>query len=456
MQNEGSDHQKSRAKEELSKLFREHAWQPYTQMKLAPPPLFIERGRGARFFSMEGKSIIDAIGSWWVNIHGHAHPFLNAALRRQSEDIEHLIYAGLAHAPAVQLAQKLSASTQNKLPRVFYSDNGSTAMEIALKMAYQYFWNQGQKRSEFISLGGGYHGDTFGAMSVGARGLFHKAFAPLLFDCYQIPMPSCPFESLYNEEQALKATIPVLTALEKIVKKRAKKVCALVLEPIIQGASAGFNIYPPILLKKMREICKNAGILLIADEVFTGCGRTGFFYASQMAGIWPDIMALSKGLAAGYLPFAATLASEKIYQAFYSDDRRDTLFHGHSMTANPLGCALALASLRLFKENNLLEKVRCIEEWHRDLQNGLKKKALSKKIKDYRFLGSVGVIELESEKNYTADFSWRVMQRALELGVLIRPLGNIVYFTPPYCIEQGELEEVYRVFQKVLSTELNL
>ena len=425
-------------------------------MKLAPPPVFIERGYGVHLFSTEGQAIIDAIGSWWVNIHGHSHPTINAALQKQAEEVEHLIYAGLAHAPAVQLARELSLSTQGQLPRVFYSDNGSTAVEIALKMAYQYFGNQGQKRTEFVTLGGGYHGDTFGAMSVGARGIFHETFAPLLFDCHQIPKPNCPFDCIYNEEQALEATRPVLIALEKLVAKRSKKLCALILEPIIQGASAAFNIYPPILLKKIHEVCKEAGILLIADEVFTGCGRTGFFYASQMAGIWPDIITLSKGLAAGYLPFAATLSSERIYQGFYSDERKHSLFHGHSMTANPLGCAVALSSLSLIQKDELLKKVLLIEKWHQALQEELKRRPLAKKIKEYRFLGSVGVLELQSENSYTADFGWRIMQRALAQGVLIRPLGNVVYFTPPYCIEQKDLEEVYTVTQRVLSAELGL
>ena len=448
--------QRGKKEEELQRLFQKHAWQPFTQMKLAPPPLFIERGSGTRLFNIEGEGIIDAIGSWWVNIHGHVHPTLNAALGKQAEKIEHVIYAGLAHAPAVELAQQLSDSTEEQLPRVFYSDNGSTAVEIALKMAYQYFWNRGEERREFISLGGAYHGDTFGAMSVGARGIFHEAFAPLLFDCHSLPLPQCPFERLYEEESALQAVEAVIRAFEELIKKRGKKICALILEPIIQGASAAFNIYPPILLKKIHGLCKEAGILLIADEVFTGCGRTGLFYASQMAGIWPDIMTLSKGLAAGYLPFAATLASEEIYRGFYSDERKHSLFHGHSMTANPLGCAIALTSLNLLKEENKLEKVLLIEKWHKRLQGELKAQPLYKKIKECRFLGSVGVIELDSKNTYTSDFGWRVMQRAIEEGVLIRPLGNIVYFTPPYCIEEKELEEVYAVSEKVLHEELKL
>ena len=448
--------EKQREERELQGLFEKHAWQPFTQMKLAPPPLFIERGSGTRLFTSEGQEIIDAIGSWWVNIHGHSHPALNAALEEQAGKIEHLIYAGLAHEPAVRLAKELSASAQDHLPRAFYSDNGSTAVEIALKMAYQYFWNQGQRRTEFISLGGGYHGDTFGAMAVGTRGIFHQTFAPLLFDCHSLPMPRCPFDSFYEEEMALKTLTPVLLALEELIEKRGSKICALLLEPIIQGASAGFNLYPPVLLKKIYELCKSAGILLIADEVFTGCGRTGFFYASEMAGIWPDMMCLSKGLAAGYIAFAATLASEEIYQAFYSDEAKHTLFHGHSMTGNPLGCALALTSLRLIREEKSLEKVRLIEGWHKASQERLKKKPLYKKIRECRYLGSVGVLELALEAEYTSAFGWRIMQRALEQGLLIRPLGNVVYFTPPYCIEEGELEEVYAITERVLGLELGL
>ena len=437
-------------KEKLHELFQKHAWQAFTQMKLSPPPVFIERGEGIYLFDDERRKFIDAIGSWWVNIHGHSHPYINEALNKQMNKIEHSIYAGLAHAPAIELSEKLSETTDHNLNRVFYSDNGSTAVEVALKMAYQYFTNQGQKRTEFISLGGAYHGDTFGAMSVGSRGDFHKAFEALFFNCHQLPKPSCPFEYFNDEKTALKYIRPVIEALERILRKRKKKISAIILEPLLQGAAGAFNFYPPVLLRKIYEICKDAGILVIADEVFTGYGRTGKFYASQFTGLWPDIMPLSKALAAGYLPFAATLATEDVYQKFYSDERSHALLHGHSMTANPLGCAVALASLELFQKDQFLSKVASLETWHKQFQEKIKTKAIFKKIKELRCLGSVGVIELKIKSSYTEDFAWSFMQKAMAAGVLVRPLANVIYFCPPYCINQDELEKVYTVSEKII------
>ena len=419
-------------------------------MKLAPKPLFIKRGSGVYLYDDNGRAIIDAIGSWWVNIHGHSNPIINTAIRNQLKELAHVIYAGLAHTPAVMLSQKLSETTGHRLNRVFFSDNGSTAVEIALKMAYQYFWNQGKtEQREFITLGGGYHGDTFGAMSVGERGVFHQAFAPLLFHSHQLPRPHCPFTILHDDTQALRQVDAVLLALKRLLTQNSKKICAVILEPIIQGASASFNFYPPVLLRKIREICDQEGVLLIADEVFTGCGRTGPFYACERAGIWPDIMTLSKGLAAGYLPFAATLATQTIYDAFYSDDRKHTLFHGHSMTGNLLGCTAALASLDLLKKNQGLQQISLLEKSHLELQQELQG-SLKLKIHECRALGSVGVVELKGEQSYTADFGWQVMQKAISAGVLLRPLGNVIYLCPPYCITKAQLAQVYAVIEKIL------
>ncbi len=442
--------------EHLDSLFWDHAWQPFTQMKLLSSQRLIERGEGAYLFDQEGRAILDAIGSWWVNIHGHSHPEMKAALNHQLEKIEHLIYTGLSHRPAIELSHKLSHTTDHVLQRVFFSDNGSTAVEIALKMAYQYFWNKGDThRKEFISLGGGYHGDTFGAMSVGDRGVFHRAFEGLLFPCHALPTPSCPFIYLHEEEEALPYVQTIIDELEKRLDQHGKRICALILEPIIQAASAGFNFYPAILLKRIRKLCDEAGIFLIADEVFTAFGRTGSFYACQQAGIWPDIMALSKGLSGGYLPFAATLTTQKIYEGFYSDDREHTLFHGHSMTANPLGCTVAITSLSILK-NGGLEKARKLEYLHKNFQNELKQKVLYKKIKECRFLGSVGIVELGGDSEYTSDFGWRVMEKALEKEVLLRPLGNVIYLTPPYCISEKDLGKAYKVLEEVVSSELGL
>ncbi len=440
---------------ELSQLYQRHCWQPFTQMKLAPKPIWIEKGEGVYIINEKGERIIDAIGSWWVSIYGHSHPALIHAVTEQMEKIEHLIFAGLAHEPAVRLAQRLSQLTNHHLNRVFYSDNGSTAVEIALKMAYQYFQNQkAVTRQEFISLGGGYHGDTIGAMSVGEKGIFHQVFEPLLFPCIRLPKPSCLFRDFYDEREALKQTAPVIQAMETVCREKGKKICALVLEPLIQGASGGFCFYPPVLLRKLHEICQEWGIFLIADEVFTGSGRTGSFFACEKAGIWPDMIALSKGLGAGYATFGATLTTEDIYNGFYSNDRSHTFFHGHSMTANPVGCSASLAGLDLMEKDSLLRKTSLLEKYHHTFQKDLSKGPLRDKIREFRSLGSVGVVELQHNASYTSEFGWKVMQKALKEGVLLRPLGNVVYLTPPYCIKEEELQRVYLVMEKAVVDSL--
>ncbi len=438
---------------DLLEYHRRHAWQPFTQMKLAAEPLFIERGEGVRLFTRDGKAIIDAIGSWWVNVHGHSNPYINQAIHEQMQRVEHVIYAGLAHEPATVLAKRLSETTGDRLPRVFYSDNGSTAVEIGLKMAFQWYANAGQtERKEFVALGDGYHGDTIGTMSVGARSVFHEMYAPLLFPVHLLPTPRAPFEVFNDDEAALTHLAPSLQALEKLLAERGDKICGLILEPVVQGASAGFNMYPPVFLKKVRELCDAHGVFWISDEVFTGCGRTGKFYASEYAGVWPDVICISKALSGGYLPFAATLASEKIYEGFYSDDRKHTLFHGHSMTANPLGCAAALASLDLIDADR--EKdfagIRELERLHREHLAELKAGPAGGRIRETRCLGSVAAVELDFPAQYTAEFGWRLMPAAIARGVLLRPLGNVVYMTPAFTIQPDELAEAYRVLGECL------
>ncbi|MEQ9364434.1 MAG: adenosylmethionine--8-amino-7-oxononanoate transaminase, partial [Leptospirales bacterium] len=439
--------------EELLDYHRRHAWQPFTQMKLAPDPVFIDRGEGVRLFTKDGRSIIDAIGSWWVNVHGHSNPYINRAIAAQMERVEHVIYAGLSHEPATVLARRLSETTGDRLPRVFYSDNGSTAVEIGLKMAFQWFANAGRtERKEFVALGDGYHGDTIGTMSVGARSVFHEMYAPLLFPVHLLPAPRAPFEVFEDDERALEYLAPVVRALEKLLAERGDKICGVILEPIVQGASAGFNMYPPVFLKRVRELCDAHGVFWISDEVFTGCGRTGKFYASEYAGVWPDILCISKALSGGYLPFAATLATEKVFAGFYSDERRHTLFHGHSMTANPLGCAAALASLDLIdadRDQNFAG-IRELETWHRGHLAELLAGGAGERIRETRCLGSVAAVELDLPANYTADFGWRLMSAAIGRGVLLRPLGNVVYLTPAYSIQAEELAEAYRVLNECL------
>ena len=433
---------------EILEYHRAHAWQPFTQMKLTPDPQVIERAEGVNLYTKDGKEIIDAVGSWWVNIHGHNHPYINEAIQKQAGRLEHVMYSGFTHEPAAVLSKRLSDTTGGVLPRVFFSDNGSTAVEIGLKMAFQYFVNQGRsEKREFLTLTRGYHGDTIGTMSVGARSVFHEMYEPLLFNVVHSLAPECPFEE-QNDPQKVKARLaPALEDLERIIKERGDKICGVILEPMIQGAG-GMNIYPALYLQELRRHCDENDIFLIADEVFTGFGRTGEFYACRQAGVWPDILALSKGLSAGYLPFAATLASEKVFEGFYSDNRMHTLFHGHSMTANPLGCAAALAGMDIYESEDRAGDTRRLEKFHKQALETLRAGPLGAHIKETRFMGTVGVAEFQGEGNYTGDFGWKFWQGCIQAGVLLRPIGNVVYMTPPYIITDQELQRVYETLEK--------
>ncbi|MDH5656028.1 MAG: adenosylmethionine--8-amino-7-oxononanoate transaminase [Spirochaetia bacterium] len=428
----------------------QHAWQPFTQMKLASEPPVIERGEGIYLYTSDGTEIIDAVGSWWVNIHGHSNARMNRAIADQLGKIEHVIYAGFAHDKALELSEKLSELTSHNLPRVFFSDNGSTAVEIALKMAYQYNVNAGRtEKKEFLALGGGYHGDTIGAMSVGARSVFHEAFSPLLFPCRYAEFPEIPFEKQDTIECEVLID-PYLKKLEQIFSEHGKNLCGFILEPVLQGAG-GMNIYPESYLRHARKLCDQHDVFLIADEVFTGIGRTGTMFACEKAGIWPDLMALSKGLSGGYLPFAATLATEKIFQGFNSDDRRHTLFHGHSMTGSALGCAASLESLDIMKTENRLDDVKRIEQFHKNRLTDLRNGKLSEKIKEVRYTGSVGIVEFNLDQEYTGEFGWEFQKIAVKNGILLRTLGPVVYMTPAYMISDEELEQIYRCLENTAS-----
>ena len=439
--------------DELLSLHNKYAWQPFNQMQLAPEPVVIRGGEGARLFTDEGKTILDGISSGWTVIHGHNHPHIMESIREQTRRLDHVIYSGLTHEGALRLGERLSRTTGDRLPRVFFSDNGSTAVEIGLKMAFQYFANRGETgRNRFLAMEGSYHGDTVGTMSVGSRSVFHSMYEPLLFDVFRVAMPVCPFRSLGTEQEVTE----IQTALEDMEKKfelHGTELCGFIVEPLVQGASGGMNFYPAAYLRKARELCDRYGIFLIADEVFTGFGRTGSFYAFEQAGVWPDIMALAKGLTGGVLPLAVTLATEQIYEGFLSTDRMKTLFHGHSMTGSPLGVAAAHASLDLFETENRmadLERLWIRHGWHLDR---IRKGKLGEFLKEARFLGSLSVLELlppDGEGGYTSEFGWDLMGRMIKKGVLLRPLGNSVYLAPPYVITDGELEEIYGKLEETL------
>ena len=412
-------------------------WHPYTQMQNRPAPLEVVRGAGVYLYTADGRRYLDGVSSWWVNTHGHAHPMLNAALARQADTLEHVIFAGCTHPPAVELAERLLALLPAGLTRVFYSDNGSTAVEVALKLAWQYWQNRGEpERRTFIALERAYHGDTVGAMSVSAATSFTAPFGPILFPVVRVADPGC--YSGADGQLRQRGSSECLAGLEAQLETLGPTVAGVLVEPMLQGV-AGMIVQPPDYLAGVRKLCDRYGTLLLADEVFTGFGRTGRMFACEHADVAPDIICLSKGLTAGYMPLAATAATEPIYESFLSEDRDRTFFHGHSYTANPLACAVGLASLDIFRDEDVLGRIARLEA---QLRAGLEPLRELPRVGDVRVLGGVGVVELAPAAGdaggYFDEVGPRVARAFLDRGLLIRPLGNVVYFMPPYAITDDE------------------
>jgi adenosylmethionine-8-amino-7-oxononanoate aminotransferase len=433
---------------------RLHLWHPYTQMQTAPPPLPIVSASGAYLHTEDGRRILDGISSWWVNIHGHSHPALNAALAEQAARLEHVMFAGCTHPPAVDLAERLVSVLPPGLTRVFYSDNGSTAVEVAVKLAVQYWINKSEpQRRTIVALHHAYHGDTSGAMSVSEDSIFTRAFTSLLFPVERAHAPYC-----YRCPLGLERTschIECLSDLERTLARLGDTAAAVIVEPMLQGAG-GMIVWPQEFLTGVRVLCDRFGVLLIADEVLTGFGRTGRMFACEHAGIRPDIICLSKALTAGYLPLGATCTTEAVYAAFLSDDRSRTFFHGHSFTANPLACAVALASLDLFEQDDTLARVRRLEA---QLHSGLEPLRNLPLVGDVRVIGGVGAIELVSDRvtksasGYLDQMGPTLAAAFLDRGLLLRPLGNILYFMPPYVITEEEtawaIEQIAEVLEGI-------
>ena len=426
---------------------RASLWHPYTQARTAPPPLAIARAEGVYLYTEDGRRILDGISSWWVNIHGHSHPKLNEALAAQARELEHVMFAGCTHRPAVELAERLLQLLPKGLTRVFYSDNGSTAVEVALKLAFQYWRNRGQpQRRNFVALHHAYHGDTVGTMSVSEDSVFTRAFAPLLFPAARAHAPYC-YRCPLGLQRAT-CRIDCLGDLERHLQAGGDTIAAVLLEPMLQAAG-GMIVWPAEYLAGARRLCEQYGTLLIADEVMTGFGRTGRMFACEHAGIRPDLICLSKGLTAGYLPMSATAATESIYEAFLSDDRSQTFFHGHSYTANPLACAVGLASLDLFRDDAVLDRIRALEQ---QLRAGLDPLRALACVGDVRVIGGVGIIELQSDSaGYLDQLGPRLAAAFLERGVLLRPLGNVLYFMPPYVITDEQTAWVLHQIADVLA-----
>ncbi len=405
-------------------------WHPYTQEALEPPPIEITHGEGAYLYTRGGGRLLDAISSWWVNLHGHAHPQIAEAIAKQARKLEHVIFAGFTHEPAEELSTRLGAILPPSLNRLFYSDNGSTAVEVALKIAVQYWRNKDRpKKERIIAFDNAYHGDTIGAMAVSADSLFTAPFNGLRFPVSRVDSPE---------------------GLTRLLMDKAGETAAVIIEPLIQGAG-GMIMHPVEFLQRVHRLCVEHDVLLIADEVFTGFGRTGRMFACEHAGVVPDIMCLSKGLTGGFLPLAATICREEIYQAFYSTDRSRTFFHGHSYSGNPLGCAAAVANLKIFEQEPVFERIAMIETVHRERLSGFRNHPA---IIDARMLGTVAALELRvDDPGYLSRLRSQAYPFFLEQGILLRPLGNIIYMVPPYVISADELHYTYDVIEKWLSAK---
>ena len=419
-------------------------WHPYTQMKDCGefPPILIEKARGAKLFDNRGNFYYDTISSWWCNVHGHNHPKIKKAIKRQLDKLEHILFAGFTHKGAILLAEKLVSVAPKNLTKVFFSDNGSTAVETALKTSFQYWQNIGKKKkTKFVSLKKGYHGDTVGAMSVSGIDLFSKVFSPLVFSSFKADSPYC-YRCPEGKEKA-GCSIECIKSLEAILEAGHRKIAAIILEPLVMAAG-GMIIYPKEYLKKASLLAKKYGVHLILDEVATGFGRTGKMFASEHAKVEPDFMCLSKGLTAGYLPMGATLTTEKVYQAFYADyDKGKTFFHGHTFTANPIAASAALASLAVFEEENTLRKIKTlIPVFHRGLA---KLKNLSI-VGDVRCIGMIGAVELVKNKQTKEPFGpnekigLKIYKEGLKRNIILRPLGNVIYLYLPLCVKKSELK----------------
>jgi adenosylmethionine-8-amino-7-oxononanoate aminotransferase len=422
-------------------------WHPYTQAALDPAPIRIVRGEGPFLYTDDGRRLIDAISSWWVTIHGHAHPQIADAIGRQARTLEQVIFAGFTHEPAEELSGRLRKVLPQQLNRIFFSDDGSTAVEVALKMALQYWQNRGQpERSKIVALEHAYHGDTAGAMSVSDDSPFTQAFQAIRFPVLRSHSAYCYHCPVGRKRETCQ--IECLDRLRGLLESQHRNIAAILVEPLVQGA-AGMIIHPVDFLRGIRRMASDFQIPLIADEVFTGFGRTGAMFACELADVIPDIMCLSKGLTGGFLPLAATVCTEEIYAPFHAPDRSRTLFHGHSFTANPLGCAAANASLQIFDDEPVLERIRTIAAIHRER---LQQLANHPMVGEVRGLGDIGVVELKAgDPGYFSDIRNRLYSFFIDRGVLLRPLGNIIYVMPPYVISPQDLHTIYDVVADALT-----
>ena len=401
-------------------------WHPFSPLQGVNKPLVVERASGVYLYTECGKKIIDAVSSWWVNLHGHANPYIAEKVSEQLYNLEHVIYAGFTHKPSIELAERLLKILPENQSKIFYSDNGSTAVEVAIKLALQYWYNKGTPKSKIIAIGA-YHGDTFGAMSVGERSIFTKPFFRFLFDVEFIPFP----QGTHDQE--------VITLFNSICQNG--DVAAFIFEPLVQGA-AGMRMYSKATLNKLLDICKSHEIVSIADEVMTGFGRTGPLFATEALSTHPDLICLSKGLTGGTMALGVTSCSKRVVDVFQSDDLELAFLHGHSYTANPLACTASNASLDLLLTDETESNIKRIEKMH---QAFAKKISSHAKVSEVRYLGTILAIDIKSDgdTSYLSEMRNQIYPFFISRNILLRPLGNLIYILPPYIISSDELTEVY-------------
>jgi adenosylmethionine-8-amino-7-oxononanoate aminotransferase len=419
-------------------------WHPCTQMRDHEqlPLVPIARGEGVWLYDFEGRRYLDGISSWWVNLFGHSNPRINAALAQQAGRLEHVLLAGFTHEPALELAEALVAVAPAGLTRCFFADNGSAAVEVAVKMSFHYWQNLGRpEKRRFVTLSNSYHGETLGALAVGDVELYKKVYRPLLMDVITVPSPDCHAREPGEDWEAHSRRM--FARMEATLAERAGEVAAVIVEPLVQCAG-GMRMYHPAYLALLREACDRHGVLLIADEIAVGFGRTGTLFACEQAGIRPDFLCLSKGLTGGYLPLSVVLTTEPVYRAFYDDYVKLTAFlHSHSYTGNPLACAVALATLRIFRDDHVIERNRALA---RRMGEALAPLAGHPQVAEVRQTGMIAAVEFVKDRASGERYDWRerrglrAYQYALDKGALLRPVGNVVYLMPPYVITPEEID----------------
>lgn len=435
---------------ELQEKDLRYIWHPCSQMKdyESFPPIIIKKGKGVYLEDLEGKKYLDAVSSWWVNLFGHSNKKINQALSNQVNNLEHVIFANFSHEPAIELSERIINLAPEGLKKVFFSDNGSSSVEVALKISFQYHQQIGKKKkTRFVALTGAYHGETLGALSVSGVDLYNEIYKPLLLDTMRVKGPDCYYCEFKQDRNS--CNVECFIYMKEMIEKNHEEITGVIIEPMVQCA-AGMKIYSAKYLIELRAICTKYDINMITDEIAVGFGRTGKMFACEHAGISPDIMCVSKGLTAGYMPMALTITTDKIYNAFYDEYNTFRAFlHSHSYTGNPLGCAVALETLNIFEEENILEK-----NTHLSKLINKKTKAMIKDIPhvgEYRQIGLIGAIELVEDIEKRSSFNpskrvgYEIYKIALKKGVILRPLGNIIYFMPPYVINEHEIDTMLNV-----------